>query len=57
MSESDGRHDFDFWTGEGRTRNRRLGKRLAGSDEWAEFESTGTAWETNWIADHERVTA
>jgi hypothetical protein len=40
MSESS---DFDFWPGEWRVHNRRLRERLAGSDEWEEFESTSTA--------------
>ena len=31
--------DFDFWMGSWRCRNRRLRERLAGSDEWDEFES------------------
>ena len=36
-------HDFDFWPGEWHVRNRRLRARLAGSDEWEEFEATSTA--------------
>ncbi len=44
MSDNDGRQDFDFWMGEWKARNRRLVKRLAGSDEWVEFESTSVAW-------------
>ena len=32
-------HDFDFWMGRWNVRNRRLVRRLAGSDEWDEFES------------------
>jgi len=35
--------DFDFWIGCWNVRNRRLQDRLAGSDEWEEFESTVTA--------------
>jgi hypothetical protein len=35
--------DFDFWTGSWRVRNRRLRERLAGSDEWVEFDATVTA--------------
>jgi hypothetical protein len=35
--------DFDFWMGSWRCRNRRLRERLAGSDEWDEFESTVVA--------------
>jgi hypothetical protein len=36
-------HDFDFWTGTWRGRNRRLRERLAGCDEWDEFEGTCVA--------------
>jgi len=32
-------HDFDFWMGRWNVSNRRLVRRLAGSDEWDEFES------------------
>jgi hypothetical protein len=35
--------DFDFWPGEWRVHNRWLRERLAGSDEWEEFEATSTA--------------
>jgi hypothetical protein len=35
--------DFDFWPGEWHVRNRRLRARLAGSDDWEEFEATSTA--------------
>jgi hypothetical protein len=35
--------DFDFWMGRWKVRNRRLRERLAGSDEWDEFESTVVA--------------
>jgi hypothetical protein len=31
--------DFDFWMGKWNVRNRRLVRRLAGSDEWDEFDS------------------
>ena len=31
--------DFDFWMGKWDVRNRRLAQRLAGSDEWDEFDS------------------
>ena len=31
--------DFDFWMGRWNVRNRRLVRRLAGSDEWDEFDS------------------
>jgi hypothetical protein len=34
-----GERDFDFWMGSWNVRNRRLRERLAGSDEWDEFES------------------
>jgi hypothetical protein len=36
--------DFDFLHGEWKTRQRRLRERLAGSDEWDEFEATSEAW-------------
>lgn len=36
----DGRHDFDFYHGRWRVENRRLAQRLAGSDDWIEFEAT-----------------
>jgi hypothetical protein len=35
--------DFDFWMGRWKVHNRRLRKRLAGSDEWEEFEATSVA--------------
>jgi hypothetical protein len=35
--------DFDFWPGKWTIHNRRLRKRLAGSDEWKEFEATSVA--------------
>ena len=35
--------DFDFWFGRWHVRNRRLRDRLAGSDEWDEFEATSEA--------------
>jgi hypothetical protein len=38
-----GAHDFDFWMGSWHVHNRRLRKRLAGSDEWDEFEATVVA--------------
>jgi len=31
--------DFDFWMGKWNVRNRRLARRLAGSDDWDEFDS------------------
>jgi hypothetical protein len=37
-------HDFDFLMGSWRIHHRRLVERLAGSDEWQEFEGTSTAW-------------
>src|SRR6478736_1595468 len=37
-------HDFDFYMGTWWIHNRRLTKRLAGSDEWEEFEGTSHAW-------------
>ena len=37
-------HDFDFYMGTWRIHNRRLTKRLAGSDDWEEFEGTSHAW-------------
>ena len=35
--------DFDFFMGRWNVHNRRLRKRLAGSDEWDEFEATSVA--------------
>ena len=35
--------DFDFWMGRWNGRNRRLRERLAGCDEWDEFESKSIA--------------
>jgi hypothetical protein len=37
-------HDFDFYIGAWRVHHRRLMERLAGNDEWQEFEGTSTAW-------------
>jgi len=37
-------HDFDFYMGKWRVHHRRLKERLAGSDEWQEFEGTSEAW-------------
>ena len=37
-------HDFDFYMGSWRIHHRRLRERLAGSDEWDEFEGTSRAW-------------
>lgn len=38
-----GVHDFDFFMGRWKARNRRLRERLKGSQEWIEFESTTSA--------------
>jgi hypothetical protein len=38
------RHDFDFWIGTWQQHHRRLRERLAGCEEWDEFESTSVAW-------------
>ena len=37
-------HDFDFYMGSWRVHHRRLKERLAGNDEWQEFEGTSVAW-------------
>jgi hypothetical protein len=37
-------HAFDFYMGKWHVRHRRLNERLAGSDEWQEFEGTSEAW-------------
>jgi hypothetical protein len=37
-------HDFDFYMGRWRVHHRRLKERLAGSDEWQEFDGTSEAW-------------
>ena len=37
-------HDFDFYMGSWRVHHRRLNERLAGTDEWEEFEGTSVAW-------------
>ena len=39
-SDMSGLHDFDFPVGEWRSHSRRLKERLAGSNEWEEFEGT-----------------
>jgi len=43
MKTGDGSHDFDFWMGSWKIRNRRLRERLKGSTTWDEFEATGVA--------------
>jgi hypothetical protein len=37
-------HDFDFYMGKWHVHHRRLRERLAGSDEWQEFDGTSEAW-------------
>jgi hypothetical protein len=37
-------HDFDFYIGSWQVHHRRLKARLAGSDDWQEFEGTSRAW-------------
>ena len=37
-------HDFDFYMGTWAIHHRRLKERLAGNDEWEEFEGTSVAW-------------
>ena len=44
LEQRAGARDFDFWFGRWKVRNRRLRERLAGSEEWDEFEATSTAW-------------
>ena len=39
LRDQTGMRDFDFWMGRWNVHNRRLRKRLAGSDEWEEFEA------------------
>jgi hypothetical protein len=39
-SDMSGLHDFDFFVGKWHTHSRRLKERLAGSNEWEEFEGT-----------------
>ena len=39
MQAKPGVRDFDFWIGSWKVRNRRLVERLAGSDEWEEFDA------------------
>jgi hypothetical protein len=42
----DGRHDFDFLFGRWNVRNRRLDRRLVGSQTWLEFDATAEAFPT-----------
>jgi hypothetical protein len=44
MSDEPGRHDFDFLMGTWSVRSRRLRERLAGCEEWIEFDASLTAW-------------
>ena len=37
-------HDFDFYMGSWRVHHHQLKERLAGNDEWREFESTSVAF-------------
>jgi hypothetical protein len=39
-SPSSSKHDFDFFEGKWKLRNKKLASRLSGSTEWTEFEST-----------------
>ena len=56
-----GVRDFDFWIGSWKVRNRRLVERLAGSDDWEEFDAEvvarflmdGTANEDEYRTDHD----
>ena len=41
-----GAHDFDFLHGSWNILSRRLSSRLTGSDDWEEFEATGTCFPT-----------
>jgi len=44
VEQRSGVHDFDFYMGSWRIHHRRLKERLAGSEEWEEFEGTSVAW-------------
>jgi hypothetical protein len=44
MAELPGREDFDFLIGRWAVRARRLKERLAGCDEWIEFDAELNAW-------------
>ena len=41
-SPSSSKHDFDFYVGNWKIRNRKLNKRLSNCDEWTEFEALQT---------------
>jgi hypothetical protein len=43
VETASGIRDFDFWMGSWDVHNRRLRRRLAGSNEWEEFEATAVA--------------
>src|SRR5262245_27344409 len=43
MATGGSSHDFDFWMGSWKVRNRRLRERLKGSKTWDEFEATAVA--------------
>ena len=48
--------DFDFWMGKWHVRNRRLARRLAGSDDWDEFEAKrGGEAAARWVGERGRV--
>ena len=42
-AQHDGLHDFDFFMGKWKVQHRRLKERLAGCDEWIEFDGTCAA--------------
>jgi hypothetical protein len=44
MANHPGHHDFDFLMGRWSVRSRRLRERLAGCEEWIEFDATLVAW-------------
>ena len=45
MASVMGINDFAFQTGQWRVRHRKLAHRLAGSDDWREFDGACAAWE------------
>ena len=45
MDDRAGLHAFAFQTGNWRVRHRKLRQRLAGSNDWYEFDGTCVAWE------------